>query len=147
MRELWSDDTIREKVREGDQGYAVLLASAYPQLAAALIAETDRDDEPEGSPIPVIAPAPPSAPPQPVRKMIPHIAKEVCLKHGVTKAQITGEVRQLYVARARQEIMWRCMRELPHATTTLVGTFLNRDHTTVIHGCRKHQRRVDAGLA
>jgi chromosomal replication initiation ATPase DnaA len=48
------------------------------------------------------------------------------------------------VVRARQEAMWRCCRETGHSTTS-VGRFFNRDHTTVVHAVQKIEKMQKLG--
>lgn len=78
-------------------------------------------------------------PPAPTWKAI---AKEVADKHGVRVADILSPRRDAPTVRARHEAMWRCRNETTYSLPQ-IGKFLgNRDHTTVLHGIRKHQERM-----
>ncbi len=46
------------------------------------------------------------------------------------------------LAAARQEIMWT-LRIVYRMTMPRIAGILNRDHTTVLHGVRVHQKRAD----
>lgn len=55
--------------------------------------------------------------------------------HGVTPADIAGPSRHRNVTQARQIACW-----IAHdvgATYSAIGAVINRDHTTVMHGCRR----------
>lgn len=71
------------------------------------------------------------------------IIHEVAKKHNLTWIEITGAQRHAAFVHARQEIMYRASKET-HASLAQIGRTLgNRDHTTVIHGIRRHQERLD----
>jgi len=61
---------------------------------------------------------------------------------GVSLDDILGPSRLASIASVRQAAYWYS-REGGISLNT-IGRFFNRDHTTIIHGCRKHERR--AGL-
>ena len=61
---------------------------------------------------------------------------------GISLDDILGSSRLASIARVRQAAYWYS-REGGISFNT-IGRFFNRDHTTIIHGCRKHERR--AGL-
>jgi hypothetical protein len=67
------------------------------------------------------------------------ITAEVAAMHGLALAVVRGASREKAVVRARQEAMWRCCRETGHSTTS-VGRFFQRDHTTVVHAVQKIER-------
>jgi hypothetical protein len=54
---------------------------------------------------------------------------------GVPVREILSECRERSTARARQAAMYLA-RELTLASYSVIGRAFNRDHTTVIHGCR-----------
>jgi hypothetical protein len=70
------------------------------------------------------------------------ILHEVSVKHGVTIVDICSKRRPLHLVTARHEACYR----LRHETTwsyPRIGTILGgRDHTTIIHGVRKHAKRL-----
>lgn len=63
------------------------------------------------------------------------IVREVSNTSGIPVADILGDSRKAVVTRARQEAMVRC-RELGKSTTQ-VGMFFGRDHSTVTHAERR----------
>ncbi len=70
--------------------------------------------------------------------------KAVAKDHGVPVADITGKCRAKYLVRARQHAM-----DVLHKrgwSYAEVGRRLGgRDHSTVIHGIKKHYERTRAG--
>lgn len=74
------------------------------------------------------------------------IVREVCEKHGVTLMEIRSHRRARKITTARQEAYYlinqSTLLSLPKIGR-LMGGF---DHTSVLHGIRKHQERIDAGL-
>ncbi len=71
------------------------------------------------------------------------IADEVCREHGVTLLDLRSSRRRPQYVLARREAYWRC-REETTCSFTQIGRFFNKDHTTVLHGWRKYQARLDA---
>lgn len=70
------------------------------------------------------------------------IVSRVAEKHGLTVADLKGVRRGQCYSRPRQEAMWEMM-QTGKWSTTRVGMFLGgRDHTTVLHGVRAHERRM-----
>lgn len=77
--------------------------------------------------------------------IVRRIVQEVGEKHGLTREQLCGEGRAKHLAWARHEMFWRLRRETTWSLPRL-GRALNRDHTSLLNGIRKHQARLDAGL-
>jgi chromosomal replication initiation ATPase DnaA len=74
---------------------------------------------------------------------------EVCRRRAVTREEVCGRARTKAVAHARHEVWWH-LRHHPNVSFSFkeIGRLFRRDHATVIHGVRAHQRRVtDGGLA
>ena len=70
------------------------------------------------------------------------IIRTVAAKHGLTTDDLTGPARFKTIAHARQEAMWE-LRLRTKLSTTQIGQRLgDRDHTTVLHGLRAHERRL-----
>lgn len=73
------------------------------------------------------------------------IIVEVCRKHGITLAQIMSRRREERIVIARHEAVWRLCEEtsmsLPQVGRRLGGL----DHSSVIHGKRKHEERMRNG--
>lgn len=74
------------------------------------------------------------------------ITFQVALKHNVTVADILSRMRDAPIVKARYEAMWRLSTE-GGLSTTQIGRFFKRDHTTALHGIRKHQWRLDQETA
>jgi chromosomal replication initiation ATPase DnaA len=73
------------------------------------------------------------------------IVSEVCVKHRVTPSEIKSARRSTSVVRARHEACYRLSKETS-LTLGQIGISLGgRDHTTVIHGMRKHAERLERG--
>jgi chromosomal replication initiation ATPase DnaA len=73
------------------------------------------------------------------------IIQQVCRAHGLPVPWVLGKSRVQRIVRARQEIMWKL--NLLGLSMPQIGKRLNRDHTTVLHGIRKHQKRIEEGEA
>lgn len=76
------------------------------------------------------------------------IAEEVCQKHGVSFESIASRTRIKKFVAARYEAFWRIRNEItvagfPMSYPEIGRRFGGRDHTTVIHGVRKHQKVLD----
>lgn len=71
------------------------------------------------------------------------IIKEVCLKHGVKVTEIVSPIRSKHIIPARHEAMYR-VREERHLSWAQLARLFNRDHTSVIHGWRKHKALLTA---
>ena len=75
------------------------------------------------------------------------ILMAVALKHGLTKTEILSKRRRVYEVLARQEAYWWLNALLPWSLPQ-IGRFMGGlDHTTILHGVRRHQARLDAGEA
>lgn len=58
------------------------------------------------------------------------------LRHGQTFSGILGYSRERKLARARHEAVWLIAYHTPHSIARM-GTFFNRDHTTLLAALRK----------
>lgn len=70
------------------------------------------------------------------------IAAEVCKKHGISFATLISKRRPADVCAARHEFFWRCRQETTLSLPQIAARCGGRDHTTVLHGIRAHERRV-----
>lgn len=70
------------------------------------------------------------------------IIAEVAAKYGVLPVLILSNCSARIASRPRQEVMWRLVG-LGYSTLE-VGRALNRDHSTVVHGARRHKARMIA---
>ena len=73
------------------------------------------------------------------------IACEVAAKHQVSMTDLFSARRDQMVVRARHEIFWRCRYETTMSLPQIGKRFGDRDHTTVLHGIRKHTQRMEKG--
>lgn len=78
----------------------------------------------------------------PKRILMADILKEVAAKHQITVANLVGQSRRYEFSRPRQEAYYRAFVECPHQSYLQIAAFMNRDHTTVLHGVRLHCKRV-----
>lgn len=75
------------------------------------------------------------------RPIMREIAQEVAQRHGLTVEQLRGHQRHRKVAWPRQELMYE-LYATGRFSSTQIGIFLGeRDHTTVLYGCRRHAER------
>lgn len=73
------------------------------------------------------------------------IAEEVAESYGLRLRDLTGLERGPTYAHPRQEAMWR-VRQETELSYPRIGEFFNRDHATVLCGCRAHERRQREAL-
>jgi chromosomal replication initiation ATPase DnaA len=77
-------------------------------------------------------------------RMMHTVASEVAAQSGFSVAELRGPGRTKELAAARQALMWR-LRQLPFVSTPMIGRYLGgRDHTTILHGCIRHEERMRA---
>ena len=75
------------------------------------------------------------------------IVADVAAERGVPVSVLMGRSRYKRDVRARQEAIWRC-REVrqddgtPRYALQQIGQFFKRDHTTIIHACKRHLERT-----
>lgn len=65
------------------------------------------------------------------------IILEVAINRKVTEAQILGRRRDRHIVVARHEACYRIRSEL-RLSLPDIGKIMGRDHTTILHGVRKH---------
>lgn len=83
-----------------------------------------------------------STEPGPPRPTMRAIAVRVCEKHHIAMADLEGPSAARRFSRPRQEAMHE-MAAMKLWSLTQIGRFLGgRDHTTVLHGVRAHERRL-----
>lgn len=69
------------------------------------------------------------------------IAVAISDERGVGIEEIRGNSRRRCIAVVRQEVMWACSKA-GHSLKQ-IGSFLGKDHTTVLHGVRQHEQRLE----
>jgi chromosomal replication initiator protein len=72
------------------------------------------------------------------------IQYEICEKYGISQQELLSERRWNYVVKARQEGYWRAREETEASLPQIAAMFNRLDHTTVMHGIRRHEERIRA---
>ncbi len=70
------------------------------------------------------------------------IILETCNKHDVSYNDIMSPRRAVPIVRARQEAMWRLKMETSMSYPAIGRRLGGKDHTTILHGVRKHEERL-----
>lgn len=70
------------------------------------------------------------------------IAEQVAAKHGLRHWKVLrSHRRNRPLVEAKQELWWRCREETAHSLPA-IGRFFGFDHTTILMGTRRHEKRV-----
>jgi chromosomal replication initiation ATPase DnaA len=70
------------------------------------------------------------------------ILYQVLDETGLTKEQLLGRQKINRIVEARHRLCWRLYRETTMSMTA-VGNYLDRDHTSVLNGIRRHEERLN----
>jgi chromosomal replication initiator protein len=73
--------------------------------------------------------------------------QEVAAAHGVTVEQLVGHSRRPRFVRPRHEAMWRVRQLGRFSLPQVAGWFGMKDHTSALHGCRRHEELSTIVLA
>jgi hypothetical protein len=84
----------------------------------------------------------PSEPPVPPKKTLKAITLEVARKHRMPVKDILSSRRSRPIVAARHEVFWRCWKETALSLPQIGRLLGGKDHTTVLHGLRKHEERM-----
>jgi chromosomal replication initiation ATPase DnaA len=76
-------------------------------------------------------------------KTMAAIIEEVCRKWGYTITDMRSARRDKRIVVARHELFWRCRHET-YRSLSEIGRFLNKDHTTVLHGISRYEKLRNA---
>jgi chromosomal replication initiator protein len=76
--------------------------------------------------------------------VLKRVVTEVARSFGVRVADMTGPSRRQGVVRARGVAMYLARHQMALSLDMIGQYFGNRDHTTVLHACRKTQRLCDS---
>ncbi len=96
-------------------------------------------DEPIGPRLPVLRSI---AVPQSSWHHARQILREVSVKYGVSTVDLCSHRRPPHLCTARHEAYWRLRNETTWSFPK-IGAFLGgRDHTSVMSGCKKHEKRL-----
>ena len=74
------------------------------------------------------------------------IARQTARRHRIPYAEIIGPVRTKNVVRARHEAFYLIRKLLGLSLPQIGRIFGDRDHTTVLHGIKKHAERNELPL-
>jgi chromosomal replication initiator protein len=77
----------------------------------------------------------------PVRGDVETILRAVCAEFGVSKDDLLSKKREATISQARQIAMF-LLREDAGLTVARIGRELERDHSTVLHGCKRIEGSV-----
>jgi len=146
-------EVYEERMREQTAAYVAAVLEAHPEL---------REPEPEPTPVPPMPGVEQRVPERkpvtlhdllrdvekgmlpPPRGIAKLIIKTVADRHSVSVRSIVGRCRLKEISAIRQEAMWevyiRTELSLPQ-----IGALFDRDHTTVLHGVRRHEERLKNG--
>ena len=80
---------------------------------------------------------------KPARRTVREIQERTCAAFGVSVDELRSPTRSASVAWARQVAMYLA-RELTDATLPAIGREFGRNHTTVLHACRRTAERIAA---
>lgn len=75
------------------------------------------------------------------------IKEQVCAKHGITMTDLLSRRRAANLVAARFEGYWRARTETTASYPEIARAFNRGDHTTVMYGCRKHEKKIAAEIA
>lgn len=68
------------------------------------------------------------------------ILNAVAAKWDISPEMLRERSRRYYALHPRQEFYWRALQA--GFSTLVVAPFVNRDHSTVIHGAARHAKRL-----
>jgi hypothetical protein len=131
------------------------VASRVRALTTPLEAVEPSEDAPKGKPFKVgLRPPPPPDEPTillslwrgliavpPPKPTMAGIAAEVAQRYDISLEDLLGRSHAKRCTIPRQEAMWR-MVQAKRWSLPEVGRYFDRDHTTVIHACRAHEKRM-----
>lgn len=70
------------------------------------------------------------------------IVREVCAKHCLTKSELMSDRRARNLVAARHEAMYRMSKETTMSLPAIGRRMGHKDHTTVLHGIRRHEAKL-----
>lgn len=75
-----------------------------------------------------------------------NILRQCAKEYGCTVNEIMGACRMKNVILARRKAMWM-LNQRGTMSLAAIGRFLNKDHSTVIHALKKHEKSLAQGEA
>ena len=79
-----------------------------------------------------------------IREAVITLVEHVADCYNVQTEALKGDSRNQNLVLARQRLFWE-LYNLTAWSLSKIGAFMHRDHTTVLHGIRQHQKKLDAG--
>jgi hypothetical protein len=73
------------------------------------------------------------------------IMREVSEKHEMTIRQMKSDSRKIQFVKARQEAAYRLRLELGYSLPQIGRLLGKRDHTTILHAIRRHEKNLAQG--
>jgi chromosomal replication initiator protein len=71
--------------------------------------------------------------------------REVAEKHKMTIRKMKGDSRKIQFVKARQEAAYRLRLELNYSLPQIGRLLGKRDHTTILHAIRRHEKNLAQG--
>lgn len=68
----------------------------------------------------------------------------VCSWYGVTADELKSKSREQHIVIPRHHFCWVVYRNRPDVSYPMLGRYLNRDHTTIVHSVETFERMKDA---
>ena len=124
--EVDTDFLERQKRRENQRKWLAAIDQAK-QAAAAQKTELERQATVRWEEMGLIVP-----------NEIKAMTREICAKHGVETAPVYGRSRKHVHVVARNELFYRIKEAKPHLSFPVIGRWLQRDHTSIMHGVAAH---------
>lgn len=73
------------------------------------------------------------------------IIADVAAQHRLSVAELLSPTRAFRISHARQHAMWELRQRTALSLPQIAGRLGLKDHTTVCHGLRAHERRLAKG--
>lgn len=75
-----------------------------------------------------------------IRRSMPELIEEIANQYGVSIELIKSRNTKKAAYVPRQHFMWLAYQQA-HLSMPIIGKFLNLDHSSVLHGIRRHVLR------
>lgn len=85
-------------------------------------------------------------PRRPSRANLVRLLEAVAVEYGVTVEDITGPLRTSWEVEPRHAFCWRAHQE-GYSFPAIALAIKRRDHTTVMHACKAHAKRLIQDIA
>lgn len=130
----------RETLSEHYKAVRTRLNKAPPQptiqTEAPVVATVEPEPEPPPAPLPFTIP-----PPSPSARRYVHVLHDVAMRHAMTIDELISPCRKPRYVKARQEAYY-LLRQENYSYPQIAQFCGNRDHTTIMHGIRQHEKNI-----